>query len=129
MKMQAEINKKQLLLVDDEPIIGRLCKRVFTSAGFDVDVADNGLTAKEQACTKHYNVCVCDIRMPGLTGMQLFKHWKTINHELAHQTVFMTGDTLSQEVQSFLSESTMPYIMKPFQPEDLMAKVNELLIK
>jgi DNA-binding response OmpR family regulator len=129
VNMQAETKKLQLLLVDDEPLISRVCKRVLTSEGFEVDVASDGIMAKEQASAKHYNICVCDIRMPGLTGMQLFQYWKTNNHELAHHTVFMTGDTLGQEVQEFLTETGMPYIMKPFPPDDLVAKVNELLVR
>ena len=127
MTTQSDTNKKWVLLVEDEPVINRMCNRILTLEGFNVDVAYDGITASQASSEKHYDICVCDIRMPGLTGIQLFKHWRTNNSHLGSRTIFMTGDTLSKEVQEFLIESGAPYIMKPFSPDDLVIKVKELL--
>ena len=95
MTIQSDTNKKWVLLVEDEPIINRMCNRILSEKGLNVDVAYVGITAKQASSEKYYDICVCDTRMPGLTGIQLFSHWRTNNSDLGSRTIFMTGDTLS----------------------------------
>ena len=124
---KSESRKKKILVVEDEPIIGRLCKRVLDAEGYDVDVVDNGESAKEKATNTDYNLCISDIRLPGITGIQLYKHWETSNKNLARKVIFITGDTLNQNIQTFLNKSGRLCIMKPFSPDDLIAAVRKIL--
>jgi len=118
--------KKRILLVEDEPVISRLCAKILTSEGFDVDVERDGRNAKEAANNKNYDVCVSDIRLPGLTGIQLHELFKANQPQLAQRMLFMTGDTMNANVQSFLQESGIPCLMKPFSPEDLITAVRHI---
>lgn len=120
--------KKKILIVEDEPIIGQLCRRVLVAEGFEVNVVDNGLVAKETASSEDYDLCISDIRLPGITGIQLFKHWQKSNHNLANKLVFITGDTLSNNIQDFLNNSGRPCVLKPFTTEELLVAVNEALV-
>jgi len=70
---QSETCKKKILVVEDEPIVGRLCTRILAAEGFDVDVVNNGLSAKEVAIGSDYNLCISDIKLPGITGIQLYE--------------------------------------------------------
>ena len=116
-------NNKKILLVEDEPVVGRLFARVLDAEGFDVDFVQDGQKAVEAIKNNRYDLCVSDIRLPGLTGIQLYKLLKKDQHELQLKMIFITGDTMNVKVQSFLQESGIPYLTKPFTPKDLVKKV------
>lgn len=118
--------KKKILVVEDEAVLGRLCQRVL-GVDYEVDVVGNGLTAREMAAAQDYDFCVSDIRLPGLTGMQLYEHWEKNGHHLAEKVIFITGDTLNNTVQDFLKRAGRPYIMKPFDLKELRAAVRQAL--
>jgi two-component system NtrC family sensor kinase len=125
--MQLDISKKKILVVEDEPIIGRLCKRILTTEGFDVDVAPDGRIAKEVIASTNYDLCISDIRLPEITGIQLYEILKANQSKLVRRIIFITGDTMSADVQSFLKDLRTPCLMKPFSPEELIAAVRKTL--
>lgn len=124
----SEGSKKRILVVEDEPTIGLLCKRVLTASGFDVDVVNNGLDAKKVAEEKDYALCVSDVRLPGMTGIELYEHWKLTKNPIAERLIFITGDTMNNYVRDFLKTTDRPCVMKPFEPEDLVKAVRKALL-
>ena len=125
---EPEVSKKRILVIEDEPTIGLLCKRVLTASGFDVDVVNNGLDAKKVAEEKNYALCVSDVRLPGMAGIELYEHWRTSKNAIADRVVFITGDTMSNYVRDFLQKTDRPSVMKPFEPEDLVEAVRKALL-
>lgn len=125
---EPEGSKKRILVIEDEPTIGLLCKRVLTASGFDVDVVNNGLDAKKVAEEKDYALCVSDVRLPGMTGIELYEHWKVTKNPIAERVVFITGDTMSNYIRDFLKKAERSSIMKPFEPEDLVEAVRKALL-
>lgn len=125
---EPEGSKKRILVIEDEPTIGLLCKRVLTAGGFDVDVVNNGLDAKKVAEEKDYALCVSDVRLPGMTGIELYEHWKATKNPIAERVVFITGDTMSNYIRDFLKKAERPSVMKPFEPEDLVEAVRKALL-
>lgn len=121
-------SKKRILVIEDEPTIGLLCKRVLTASGFDVDVVNNGLDAKKVAEEKDYALCVSDVRLPGMTGIELYEHWKATKNPIAERVVFITGDTMSNYIRDFLKKAERSSVMKPFEPEDLVEAVRKALL-
>jgi len=125
---EPEGSKKRILVIEDEPTIGLLCKRVLTASGFDVDVVNNGLDAKKVAEEKDYALCISDVRLPGMTGIELYEHWKAIKNPIAERVVFITGDTMSNYIRDFLKKAERSSVMKPFEPEDLVEAVRKALL-
>ena len=113
---ESEGSKKRVLVIEDEPDLGLLCKRVLTASGFDVDVVSNGMEAKKVAEEKDYALCVSDIRLPGMTGIELYEHWKATKNPIAERLVFITGDTMNNYIRDFLKKTDRPSVMKPFEP-------------
>ena len=64
---QPSENKKTILLIEDEPIISRVCVKTLTADGYEVDIATNGLIAKDMANKKVYDVFLSDIRTPEMS--------------------------------------------------------------
>ena len=120
---------KRALVIEDEPIIGRVCRKTLAADGFDVDIALNGLTAKEMADRNVYDLYVSDIRTPQMNGIEFYHYLKKAHPELASRVIFTTDDVLSTDVRAFLEEFKGPFLPKPFTPEELRKAVGEVQIK
>ncbi len=64
-------NVKRVLVVEDEPAINVICRRVLTGEGFEVDIAVQGKVAQDMIDKKQYDLCLIDIRLPAMTGKEL----------------------------------------------------------
>jgi len=118
---------KSILVVEDEPTIGEVCRRVLTSEGFAVDIAINGNQAQELLITKDYDLCLIDIRMPVMNGKELFQVIADRYPRLARGVIFSTGDVIDGRTQRFLELAGRPHLSKPFTPHDLVNIVKETL--
>ncbi len=116
-----------ILVVEDEPILGRVCSRILEFNGYSVTLAPNGLVGKENVEKNHFDFCLSDIKTPVMNGMELYKFLKENYPELAAKTVFMTGDIMSKDIEAFLKNSNAPYILKPFTDVQLISTIRERL--
>ena len=118
---------KKILVVEDEPVISRVCAKTLTRLGFEVDVATNGLIAKDMAARKVYDLVFSDIRTPEVNGVEFYQHLKEEQPELADRVIFTTGDVMGIEVKAFLAELNNTFLPKPFTPDELKEAVREVL--
>ena len=121
------INRKRILVIEDEPIISRVCVKTLLNDGFEVDIASNGLVAMDMANKSVYDLYVSDIRTPKMNGIEFYQHLIAKNPDLADNVIFTTGDVLSTDVKEFLQEASTPFLPKPFTPEELRAVVRKVL--
>ncbi len=118
---------KIILIVEDEPAISDVCRRVLTSEGFEVDIAVNGKVAKDIIEEKQYDYCLIDIRTPEMNGKELY-HWLNEKHpQLVSRVLFTSGDMMNGDTQIFLEQASRPFLPKPFTPDELRAIVRETL--
>ena len=68
--------KKCVLVIEDEPIIARVCSRILELDGYDTSIADSGETAMDMFYEKEYDIYICDIKMPGMSGIEFYKFIK-----------------------------------------------------
>ena len=116
---QDNSDRKWALIIEDEPTISRACQKVLVAEGFDVDIATNGLIAQELISKKSYDLCLSDIKMPKLNGVDLYRYIEKEHPKLVEKMIFTTGDLLSQDVGMFLEEVDRPFLPKPFTPDEL----------
>jgi DNA-binding response OmpR family regulator len=64
---------KKILVVEDEPDICELCRRVLTTEGFEIDIAVDGKLAQDMLEEKDYELCLIDVRTPVMNGEQLYQ--------------------------------------------------------
>lgn len=122
---QTDASKKRILVIEDEPIINRVCVKTLTADGFEVDIATNGLIAKDMASKKVYDLYFSDMRTPQMDGMEFYQYLREEHPELADRVIFTTGDVLSSDIKAFLAEVNNLFLPKPFTPDDLRAVVRE----
>jgi DNA-binding NtrC family response regulator len=107
--------QKRILVVDDEDMIRELSESILKKKGYYVDTASDGETAQALLEDNSYDLVIADVWMPGsLSGMDLFKWAKENKPAMENKIIFMTGDAVAEEVQSFLEETQRPCLPKPF---------------
>jgi len=117
----ARVSGSCALVVDDEDGILRLCARILSSAGYEVDTARNGREALEQTARHAHDLILCDWKMPGINGQEFFERLLKTSPETARRVLFMTGDVLNEQIQQFAEKHGVACLAKPFSLDGLRA--------
>jgi PAS domain S-box-containing protein len=115
----ASTGPRRLLIVDDEPDIALMLAEILEPEGHIIDIAENGRDALERIAGQAYDLIVSDLRMPELDGPGLYRTLQRDRPDLAGRIVFVTGDTLANNVRRFLDETGAPVLEKPYGPADI----------
>jgi DNA-binding response OmpR family regulator len=118
---------KRILVVEDEPSIGKICQRVLTREGFAVDIAVNGIIAQDMIEERQYHLCLIDIMTPKMNGTELYQWLQKKYPQVAKQVIFTTGSVIDEKTITFIEQSSRPFLPKPFTPEELIAIMRKAL--
>lgn len=113
-----EARHPRLFVVDDEPSIRAAIRRFLTRRGWEVEEAEDGRMAMQlllDSEPNRYDVVMCDLRMPHLSGSELHRELLAMRPDLVDRLIFSTGDVVSAEASAFLAGSERPVIEKPFE--------------
>jgi PAS domain S-box-containing protein len=116
-----------VLVVDDEPSVGDFIAAALAGEGHRVDVACDPQEVPSLIARNEYAAVFMDIRMPGISGDQLYESIIQKHPHLAKKVVFMTGDASDGEVLSFLKSNNLPFLTKPFEIKELKNRVRLVL--
>ncbi len=105
------------LVVDDEVQIRKLLMRLLERRGFEVVEADSGAAALAIAGGAKLSLVLCDIRMPGMNGLDVYRELAKKDPKLGRTFVFITGDKSALEIEEALR--SVPILEKPFTAADL----------
>jgi CheY-like chemotaxis protein len=118
---------KRILLVDDEESILTLLQEALRSDGCQLDVARDGETALRQLRAERYDATVCDWKMPGLNGQQVFERLHELDPVAATRIIFITGDIVNESTRQFIEQRGNRYLSKPFSLDDVRSVVGQVL--
>ena len=110
---------KQILVVEDEPLIASLLIDMLSADGHEVDAVGTGVAALERLGQRRYDLIVSDLRMPELDGPGLYRALEQRHPRLVPRIIFVTGSALDPANEEFLSETRVPWLAKPFSISDL----------
>lgn len=116
----------KVLVVDDEESNAALVRRVLAGAGYDVESTTLSRRALVMIERTAYDAVVCDVKMPELSGQELYGRVCQIRPEMARRFIFITGDIDGVDTREFLDQSRCSYFMKPFNLERLTSAVDML---
>jgi len=116
---------KRILVVEDEPAICSLCRRVLTDEGFEVDIAANGKVAQDMVEEKQYDLFLFDIKLPVMNGRELYQWLKEKHPKQISKVIFTSGSVLGEDTQLFIEQTGRPFLPKPFTPDELEAIIRE----
>jgi CheY-like chemotaxis protein len=72
---------------------------------------------------------LADVKMKGMSGIELYEHLGKTDQSMQRRVVFITGDTLARDTRDFLEKTKAPCISKPFDVEHIKERVNLMLAK
>ena len=117
----------RILVVDDEPHICRALDRLLTDKGHQVDTTSSPLKAIEMLRDRKYDLILLDLRMPDMSGIELYERIGIISPTLQRKVICVTGDVVSAQNEEFLHETGIPCVAKPFGINELMRQVRQVL--
>ena len=109
-----------ILIIDDEESIRRALRRYFGSAGDGssdeaTDGADGVVKLERPDAAAIFDVVLCDLKMPGISGQELYNRLLPERRALAKKFIFATGDSGAPDVADFLAAAGVPVLEKPFE--------------
>ena len=124
----------RVLIVDDESTIRIALRRFFVRLGWSVEEAANGeialsmLTndAKQQE-RPPFAIVVSDLRMPGLSGIEMHERLRVEQPSILRRLIFSTGDLVSEDAARFVRTTHCIVLQKPFELATLRATVDQVL--
>ena len=90
-----------------------------------MDVAKDGREAWQMIQNKKYDYTFLDLRMPGMSGQDLFQLIQGIGERPPSKIIFITGDTMTPETLDFIAHTGIPVLTKPFSLEELLQTVRD----
>jgi CheY-like chemotaxis protein len=116
-----------ILVVDDEPLMARPLADTLAAEGYEIDMAVNGQRALEKIKHQTYDLILSDLRMPELDGVGLCQELERRWPELLRRMIFITGAIEHPDYESFLAQTQVPVLAKPFSRSALHALTRQVL--
>jgi two-component system, OmpR family, alkaline phosphatase synthesis response regulator PhoP len=115
----------RILLVEDEPGLVLTLSDLLASAGYSVETAMDGISALEKASKQQFDLFILDVMLPGKDGFQVCREL----HErgIAGPVLMLTARTQLADRVAGLKGGADDYMVKPFEPSELLARIEALL--
>ncbi|MBS1766925.1 MAG: response regulator [Acidobacteria bacterium] len=123
----ARLDAKRVLIVEDQPELLDLFHESVLAIGHAAVSASAGEEAIRLLQGGNFDLIVSDIRMPGLSGIELFGWIRAHQPRMERRILFTTGDAYDAQTLEFLERNQLPCLPKPFDLRQFQARVGELL--
>ena len=115
----------KVLIAEDDRDFGNILSQYVTISGFDVTLGRDGKEAWEQFIKDKPDICVLDVMMPEMDGFTLAEKIKEVSPDVP--VIFLTAKSLKEDIVRGLKIGADDYITKPFDPEVLILRINNIL--
>ena len=115
----------KVLIAEDDRDFGNILAQYVTISGFDVSLGRDGNEAWEMFRRDKPDICVLDIMMPEMDGFTLAEKIKELDPSIP--LIFLTARSLKEDIVRGLKIGADDYITKPFDPEVLILRINNIL--
>ncbi len=122
-----KVVRGKILVVDDEEVVRQYLDSVLTKMGHSVELVADGEEALERVRTNRYGLILSDIKMPGMSGSEVYRRLGEIAPSITERVVFITGDVMGAETRDFILKTGAVYVTKPFDVDRLSWVVNNVL--
>ena len=115
----------KILVADDDAVIRKGVLRILTEEGYEVETVSNGRAALERLEVTQFKLLVTDLKMPGMSGLEVLKSIRTFQPELP--VVLMTGYAAIDNAVEAMKNGATDYLAKPFENDELIEKVKNAI--
>ena len=113
----------RVMVLDDEPIVGKRLKPALTKFGFEVEVFEDPAKALARLNQTEFDIVVTDLRMEEVDGIQVLEQIMTTCERT--RVILITGYATVEVAREALVKGAFDFIAKPFKPKDLRAVINK----
>jgi len=107
----------RLMVVDDEPIVGKRLKQVFGKIGFAIETYTDSTTAMAAMAEKSFDIVVTDLKMEGIDGIEVLKRVRVMNPEA--RVIIITGYASPDTEELAQRNGVFAFLAKPFRLDEL----------
>jgi len=113
----------RILIVEDDNTIAKLIQASLSISGYESSISENGLEAYDKIMNNFYDLILLDVMLPGIDGFHLFEKIRSRNIPV----IFLTAKSDVSDRVKGLKLGADDYILKPFEPLELLARVETVL--
>ena len=124
---EVEIRPTQILMAEDDDLTAEFILHRLRKDGFEIDHFDRGDAALEAAKKSKYDLAIFDVKMPGMEGFELLQRTRTDSMNQKTPVIMLTSMGSEQDISRGLKLGANDYVLKPFSPMELLARIRRLL--
>lgn len=113
-----------ILVVDDDPLVLSLLRRLLAPLGFAVREAASAESALSLLAVERQDLVICDVRMPGKSGFELLEAIRSLHR--GTDVMLMTGYSSVDGAADALANGAADYLLKPLRPKEILARIQAL---
>jgi len=114
-----------ILVIDDEPQVRTVLEEALTEQGYTVELAEDGKQAVERVGATRFDVAICDLKMPGIDGLETIRRIQAINRDI--QFIVLTAHGTFESAIESLRVGAFDFLQKPLVLKDLLFSVGKAL--
>lgn len=126
---EAHPPRPRALLVEDDPAVNAVVVRLLEREGFEVASFTDGLLGAQAAEREHFSLAIIDLHIPVINGFELVEKLRTMPTASKMPILFLTGSGDEDNVVRGFEVGANDYLVKPFYPRELIARITRLLPK
>jgi DNA-binding NtrC family response regulator len=115
----------RLLIIDDEPIVGKRLQQAFGKLGLEVTSFTSPMPAMEAMAKESFDIVVTDLKMEGMDGIEVLRQARQLNSQV--RVIIITGYASQETAEVAIREGVFDFLAKPFRLEELKSAVNRAL--
>lgn len=110
----------RILVIEDDPDINRLLKKLLVQEGYEVVTAFSGTEGELRAAMENFDLMLCDLMLPGMSGEELISR---VRQQKKYPVIALTAKGELDDKVNVLELGADDYMTKPFEPRELLARV------
>jgi DNA-binding NtrC family response regulator len=115
----------RLLVVDDEAIVGKRLKQVFSKMGYEIETYTDAASGMAAMAEKPFDIVVTDLKMDGMDGMEVLKRVRSMNPRT--QVIIITGYASPDTAELAQQQGVFEFLAKPFRLDELKQVISRAL--
>jgi len=124
--MDTKLPAKSILVIDDEPSIGRVVQFKLQQEGFKVSVATDGLEGLAKVNEEKPDLILLDLMMPGMDGFEVCRRLRASPETVATPVIILTARGQEMDRIRGVELGVLDFFTKPFSPQKLLERVKEV---
>ena len=124
--MDTKLPAKSILVIDDEPSIGRVVQFKLQQEGFKVRVATDGLEGLAYINEEKPDLILLDLMMPGMDGFEVCRRLRAVPETMTTPVIILTARGQEMDRIRGVELGVLDFFTKPFSPQKLLERVKEV---